>query len=144
MEVNTYKGFTDLIQTRQLDSDVNYNFSRALTTLEGIISEDEVKHFYVKKPFSDEQDTEVIILLQEKILLLNVTNDSTNITSLNLDKIEKVELNINETGNREVILTLHWQNNSTLEFNSLDDSNIHWNYRYVEDLKELFKFLNNL
>jgi Protein of unknown function (DUF3908) len=142
LKINTYKSFGDLVHTGQLASDVNYYFSRAYRTLDDLFVEDEIKHFYVKKPFSEELNTEVIIFLDQTILLVNLTKDSTNITSIKLNKVDKVELNVKETEFREVVLTIHLNDEKPLILNSLEDSNNNWNSKYAENIKAIFKFLS--
>ncbi|MCM3719179.1 hypothetical protein [Fictibacillus phosphorivorans] len=143
MQLNTYKSFGDLVNTGHLSSDVNYYFSTALRTLDDLLVEEEIKHFYVKNPFSSElNNMEMIIFLDQTIFIINLTKDSTNITSVKLNKVDKVELCVKETEFREVVLTIHINGEKPLILNSLEDSNHNRNPKYAENIKKIFKFLS--
>lgn len=142
MEINTYKSFSKLVHGGQLESETNYYFSRAFDTLEGFISEDEIKLFYVKNPFSQELSTQVMLFLENVLMLVNVSKEKTNILSIKLNKVEKVEMVVKESEFKEVILTIHLLNEEKITLNSLEDSNNHWNIRYAKKVKEIFKFLS--
>jgi Protein of unknown function (DUF3908) len=142
MKVDTYSAFSELVHRMQLSKEEdNYNFDNALRTLQGLLSEDEIKFFYAKNIFNKENQTELILFLDSSVLTVKADKERTKVTSMNLSDVETIEFEFVELGTRTAHMKVIFSNSQYIQFNSLEDSNEHWNWKYVEQIKEIFNYL---
>ncbi|EIT84974.1 hypothetical protein A374_13045 [Fictibacillus macauensis ZFHKF-1] len=143
MQVNTYVEFMKLVKTLSLHKpEDNYSFEKANRFISEFVQESEIKHIYVKNIFNQEKGTELFLFLEDKILIVMGTEQTTNVKMLKRKDIMEMDFEETHYGVTNAIIKFRFPDREIM-FESLNDSNQHWNPKYISNIKDIFKFLNN-
>ncbi len=117
-------------------------YSAMFHSIEELINSDDIKLFYPKNLFVDDKDLEVYIVLEGKILRGRFLDDNKiELRVLHLKDLKdfKCEGIYNEEGFQKIIL--QFKNGEEIVFNSMEDTNDNWKYKFKEHIKDVAKML---
>lgn len=115
-------------------------YSDMLCKIEEFIDPSDIKLFYPKNLFVDDKDLEVYVILDRNILRGRILDDNKmELTTLRLKDLLhfKCECTYNIEGFHK--LTLRFKNDEVVIFDSMEDSNDSWRYKFENQIKELTK-----
>lgn len=136
-----YEEVRDYYRGFNYNDERNKENSHIFSKIEELININEIKSFYPKNLFLDEKKLEVYIFFENKLLLgQNFKNDKVKIKIIDLNYLKefKIESNWYEEGINRITLKLDQEE---IVFNSLEDSNENWKYRFKEEINNIFQLL---
>jgi Protein of unknown function (DUF3908) len=123
----------------QRESD-NYRFEYALLNFRELFSEDDIKIFYPQNLFVDEKETVLLFFMEDKLVKLTIDENKARFKTFKYTYM-KFDLEVfKESGYENAELTIVFPEEE-FKLNGWEDTNTHWRYKYVQMIKEIYKFL---
>lgn len=140
----TYENFHDWLGNHsfQVISD-NYKYSYIVSKVDEFLKEEDIKLFYPRNIF-DEKESELILLTDNKFILVKGTDSATSFNIFKLKDVEDFSLQVNsEKGYDNLTLEVLFSRERKITFVSNEDANEHWRSAFVDKIKSIYNVLLN-
>ncbi|MEK4512876.1 DUF3908 family protein [Paenibacillus sp. FSL K6-2524] len=110
-------------------------------TMLKFVETDEVKSFYPKKLFSENQSLECFVFTDNKLLIFKEYDKQISINVLNLNRITAASLELEKDDFPDETVKISFSSGEEIVFDPKADSNSRWYESFKENVTEIFKLI---
>lgn len=115
-----------------------------LCKLEEFINPNDIKHYYPKNLFKGDKSLEVYLIFEKYILIGRVLEENKiELKTLRLRELINIKAECENDSDGCNKLTLTFFNNEAIIFDSEEDTNNSWKYKFKDHIKMLTNYLLN-
>jgi len=133
-----YVEYKERVQRFDFQGCDSHHFHYVIQRIEEVINPDEIKEFYPKKVFSNDNETELYIFSEDNMYVVSGGRYAMTMKAYKLGEIKEFEYEINQDGRESATLKLFIKD-TYIYFDSDQDSNEYWTDTYIEKIKEIVK-----
>ncbi len=142
-----FKEIKDYFYKNQYNNEVSRKYADMFEKVSQIIDENDILYFYPKYLFVDEQTLQLYYVLKNNKFIKVWINEDKQIVMefFNIEKINRVsyECPLDDYGHYKLTL-LFEEKLEEIKFNSKEDTNEHWKYKFDEAICNMAKYLANI
>lgn len=141
------KEIKDYFYSNRYNNNASCKYAGMFEKVLQIIDEKDILYFYPKYLFIDEQTLQLYFVLKNnKFIKVWINKDKQVLMEFfSIDKIRRVsyECPLDDYGNYKLIL-LFEEKLEEIKFNSKEDTNRHWKYKFDKEICNMVKYLANI
>lgn len=145
MDKLTYQGFRELVSKSHTYSDSGlYKYKEIIRFTDEYLNDVEVIGFYPKNLFRQNQGLQMYLFLSsKKILIVNYLRHEIGAQILKIENIKKATYHRDENHTFEIStkLEITFNDDTSINFNSLEDTNESWREQFAESIKNIFSII---
>lgn len=141
------KEIKDYFYSNRYNNNASCKYAGMFEKVLQIIDEKDILYFYPKYLFIDEQTLQLYFVLKNNKFIKVWINEDKQVLMefFSIDKIRRVsyECPLDDYGNYKLIL-LFEEKLEEIKFNSKEDTNRHWKYKFDKEICNMVKYLANI
>lgn len=137
----SFEYFTSVVMSGNYRDMRKYKY--LVKTMLEIVAVDEVKAFYPKHLFSENQPLESYVFTDNKLLIFYDTEEKVKVETLRYDQIRNAILQQEKTEFPNKFVKISFSTGEEIEFDPIVDSNSSWVDKFNENATEIYKVICN-